>query len=848
MITTLSNGLRVLVESVRRAPVVAFQGWVQVGSGDEVGPEAGLSHMLEHMLFKGTAHGGVGQIARDIEGCGGEINAYTSFDQTVLHLVVPSRFAERGLGVVRDAIFAPALDAEEFEREKLVVLEEIRRGEDDPGHKLSSALFAETYHVHPYGRPVIGTTETVRAFTPRMLREFHHRWYVPGNVTLVVVGDLDEEEMLAAIEGRLGAVAATEPPRRVRPTEPEQTAARCRVLRERVREARVEVAFPLPAVTDERIPATDLLAMIIGQGESSRLNQAVRNRLGLANHVQAVSYTPVDPGVFIVGLSCPPDRLEDALGATVDELRAMVSRGPRPDEVRRAVTNVLSDRTYERETVEGIARKLGYFEALFGDPAAEDRFYAAISRATPGWLMEVAGEVLRPDRATVAALVPEGDATRAEDLLARVQGGLAAASVAIGERADDGPRTERHVLSNGARLLVRENPGSGLVSLRMGMHGGLRFERRRSNGLYNLMARVWPRGTRRRSAVEVAQAIEDIAGRCTAFSGRNSVGLTSTFLASGMDRGLDLFREIAFEPAFDADETDRMRALVLQAIANIPDNPIAEGFLHFHRLMYRAHPFRMPVMGTATSVPRLTPGRLRSAWRRGLRGGNVVLAAVGDFDGGVMAARLTGLLSELPDGSPPAAAPAEEEPIEETRSRTVAVDKEQAHLFIGFPGARVTDPDRHALELLGTVLAGQSGRLFMDLRDRRGLAYSVTAWSQEAVDPGFFATYIGTDPARIDEAREGMLAHLRRLAVEPVPEEELQRAAAYLVGSYEIGMQRGGAVASRLLFDELYGLGHDAMNHYAERVLGQTAADLQRTAAERFTIGRHVELTLMPRR
>ena len=841
---TLSNGLRLFVEEVRRSPVVTFQAWVRVGSADETAEEAGLSHALEHMLFKGTEAGGVGDIARSIEGCGGELNAYTSFDHTVFHCVLPSRFFDRGLDVVHDAIFGPALDADEFEREKQVLLEEIRRGEDDPSSKLGKALFAEMYRVHPYGKPVIGTVESVTAFSGDLLRDFHTRWYRPSNVTLVIVGDVGADEAAAAVERRMGGVADATLPERRRTVEPEPGELRIQVLREPVKESRFEVAFPLPVVTDPDIATADVFAIILGQGESSRLNQEIRLRRRLANHVQAFSYTPCDPGLFLVGLSCPPDQLLEAVEATASLLRGLVQDGVSSEEIRRAVANILSDRVYERETVEGIARKLGYFDSLFADPEAEAAYYAGVAAVTPERIRRFAERTLRASRATVAALVPTEGEDPGPALRASVEAALAPHSIPGGR--SEGPSTERRVLPNGATLLVRETPGSGVVSVRAGMHGGLRFEVPRNNGVHNLLARAWPRGTRRRTALEIAEAMEEIAGRCSAFSGRNSFGMSATFLSTGLDRGLELFREVLLEPALDPAEVDRMRALTQEAIRNIPDNPISQAFLHFHRALYRSHPFRLPMIGTERSVARLTPGMLRAAYRRGLRGGNMVGVAVGDFDGETMMGRLERILGCLPAGDAPAPSIVDEAPLEGVRGKRVSVDKEQAHLLLGFPGARVTDEDRHALEMIAAILGGQSGRLFLDLRDRQGLAYSVTAWSQEAVDPGFFAVYIGTEKSKLRQARAGMHHHLERICQERVPDEEIDRAARYLAGAFEIGLQRGGAVATRILFDELYGIGHGALHEYPDRILSVTADDIQGAAQRRLTLGRHVELTLVP--
>ena len=846
MITTFTNGMKVILEEIRRSPVVSFQAWVQVGSGDEVGPEAGLSHMLEHMLFKGTEESGVGAIALSVESCGGEINAYTSFDQTVLHLVVPARNFGRGLSVVRDAVFGPALDADEFAQEKLVVLEEIRRGEDDPSQKLGKALFADTYRVHPYGRPVIGTEESVKAFSPELLREFHQRWYRPSNVTLVVTGDFAEDEALAAIEECLGGQAGGDAPPHDRVLEPQHDGLQLRHLTEPVQEVRLEMAFPLPSVSHPDIPACDLLSVILGQGESSRLNQEIRLRRRLANQVQAFSYTPRDPGVFIIGLSCPPEVTLDAVEALGEELGRFARDGVTGDELRRARVNILSDRIYERETVEGVGRKLGYFDSLFGDTAAEETFYAGITRADTDELKRVAGSIFDLNVASMCVMTPREFSLDTAEVEARLRKGFEPDAVPMVERPPR-PATERVVLPNGATLLIRENPGSGLVSLRLGFNSGLRYESPRNNGVHNLLSRVWQRGTSNRSALQIAQDMEEIAGRLGAFSGRNSLGLSSTFRASGIEPGLDIFREVLQDATFPENEVERMRALVLEGIRNIPDNPVSLGFLQFHRMLYGKHPLRLPLMGTAASAARITRGMICSALRRSQVAGNAVMAVVGDFDGADMQRRLTEILAEMPAGERELPIIPEGWEPEGIRQRKLFVDKEQAHLFVGFKGARVHDADRHQLEMLSAILAGQSGRLFLDLRDRQGLAYSVTAWSQEAVDPGFFAAYIGTDPARLEQAYEGIYGHLQRLIDEPVSDEEMARAARYLIGSYEIGLQRGGSVASRILFDELYGLGCDYMDDYADRIQAITAADLQTTAQRRLDMDQRVELKLLPK-
>src|SRR4051794_25704845 len=260
----LQNGLTVLVEENHAAPVSALQVWVRVGSADELPGEAGLAHLHEHMLFKGTARRGPGEIARNIEGCGGEINAWTSFDQTVYHVVVASQFLAQGMDVLADAITSAAFDPEELRGEIEVVAEEIRRGPDPPPRKLSKELFAAAYPRHPYGRPVIGSEESVRSFTRDGILRFYRRWYQPENCVLVAVGDFREGQVLELAQRLFAWPRAELAPAAPRAAEPRREEPAVRVRRDVLKEGYLSIAWPAPALRGEDVAALDALSLVLG--------------------------------------------------------------------------------------------------------------------------------------------------------------------------------------------------------------------------------------------------------------------------------------------------------------------------------------------------------------------------------------------------------------------------------------------------------------------------------------------------------------------------------------------------------------------------------------------------------
>lgn len=855
----LPNGLRVVLQENHAAKVVAFQAWVAVGSADEPPELAGIAHVFEHMLFKGTARRGVGQIAHEVEAAGGEINAWTSFDQTVYHLVLASRFFDTGLDILADALQNSSFDPGELERELKVVLEEVKQGEDNPSRVATQALFGAAYSRHPYRRPVIGYTKTVKAFTRERLLDFFHRWYVANNVTLVVVGDFDVKRAQAAIAEAWGKMASR-PLARPDRKEPQQKAPRARVVTQDVRETQVGAAFHIPGIHHDDTAALDLLAIILGQGDSSRLTLGLKRRDQLVTDAFAYAYTPRDPGLLVAGATLPPGDLPAAFAGLLSETFRMRHEEVSETELAKAKAIIESDAIYQKETVQGQARKLGFFETVGGGIDWEDEYNRQVRAVTPATLMAVARKYLTVENATIAALVPDGkgvDTGKLEDQLVaaletgsdEAQARWAPAAVPAPSRGDE--EILRLKLPSGARLLVKRDPSVGLVAMRAVWMGGLRYEDARTNGVNNLIAALVTRGTRTRTGDELAHEIEAMAGSIGGFSGRNSFGLRGEMLARHWERGLELLADCILNPAFSDDELEKERRQALEEIRTQADNISSEAFRLFQQTLYQKHPYRLDVIGTGDSVAALTRKKLVDYYKRHMATSQMTLAIVGDVDPRAVVQKARALFGGAPGK---AAATAPDAPaLPWDAAHPIAgqevfkfQNKQQAHVVYGFPGTTITDPDRFALEVLATILSGQGGRLFVELRDKRGLAYRVSAFSVEGVDPGYFAVYIATSPENLAVAKSGIEDELGKVAAVPVPKAELERAKRYLVGAHEISLQRRAALASTLAFHEAYGVGWDEYRRYAPGILAVTAADVQRVAQKYLVRDRAIVATVKP--
>jgi zinc protease len=842
----LTNGLTVVHEPLHTARVVAFQIWVQVGSADEGPEEAGLAHLHEHMLFKGTSRRGPGEVARDIEAHGGEVNAWTSFDHTVYHVVMASDFAQVGLDVLADAVRAPAFDAGELAREVEVVVEEIKRAEDTPSRRASRDLFAESFLRHPYRLPVLGTAESVRSVTRDRITDFYRRHYLPESMVLVAVGDVEEGPLLGWAEALLGGDwGRGQAAPRHRTQEPPRTGRRLLLRPDDVKEAHVHLSFAAPAVDHEDSPALDVLAMLAGQGDTSRLFRAVKRERRLVNEISAYSYTPRDPGLFGVGFSSPGGDIRQALRATTEVLAGLVAEPCTPAELATLKALVESEATYQRETVQGLARKLGFYETTLGGFEAEARYLAQIAALTPEGIQSVARRTLDLDTAVVTALLPpdaslsEADATQALDDGRRTPRATPTPRPAIPAAVPAKARPAGaevsgvlvHRLPGGATLVVREEHTVPLVAFRAAFPAGLRAESDADNGLSTLVARLLTKGTASRTAEEVAQEVDAYSGGLGGAAGRNSVSLRGEFLSRHLDRAFALFADCLRAPAFGDEEVERERQLQLQDIVAREDRPATLAFDLFARTLYLRHPYRLPVSGEQASVERLDAAAVRAYHARFLAPGSLTLAVIGDVRAEEVVRMAEAAFSSRSAPAAPLVVPPEPPP-DERRSAQRTLPRAQTNVVLGFQGLRVDDPDRHPLSVLTTVLSGQGGRLFVELRDKRSMAYSVSCMAMEGVDPGQIAVYIGTSPDKRDAALAGIEAELRRITDQPVSAAELARAQAHLIGSHEIGLQRNSARAALLALDHCYGLGVENFLHFAERIRAVTTGDVQRVAGQ----------------
>ena len=812
----LDNGLEVLVREDRSAPVVSAQAWCRAGSIDE-GPwlGAGLSHVLEHMLFKGTTTRGAGRIDQEVQAAGGYMNAYTSFDRTVYWINVPNTGAATAIDILCDIFQNATIPADELAKELDVIRREMDMGRDDPGRRASMGLFSAAYARSPYRFPIIGLMDHFNRVTRDDLMAYYREKYAPNNCFMVVVGDVRTDDVLRQVREAFKGTPGRPVPATVIPEEPRQTVARQVIDEAPVELAHFNVAWHMPGIRHPDTPALDVLSTLLGSGRSSRLYQAVRERAALVHSVSAWIYTPGLAGMFGVSGVCDGDKFAAARDEVLAEVERIKTERVSSAELAKAVKQFTAGTLATRKTMEGQAQDLGGNWMSAHDPGFSERYLAAVRRLDPEDIRRVANEYLVESNRTLHALVPTGRAPRPD--------------VVVDETAEH--PVHRWELANGLRLLVREDHRLPFVQFRMALGGGLLAETPTTSGLTGLMARLMSKGTARRTALQLADEIEGLGGSLEPYAGNHSFGVSAEVLSGDFAHGLDLVSDVLLRPSFPAEAVEREREAQLAGIKGQRDHLLSCAFKGLKRGLFGENGYGLDALGTEATVRSFRQEGIASFHRRMVVPHNAVLAIYGDIHAEAVRAEVEAafagwLPAPLPGAHPTARPTALTPRLVEER------DKEQAVIALGFPGTTFDHPDRWPLELLQEACSDMGSRLFMRIRDELGLAYYVGASHFLGRTPGYFAFYCGTAPGEVDRVEAELRDQARQLAEGGLTDEELARAKAKVVGQRKIGRQDLGQVAMQAALDELYGLGHDHGDHEAERYEAVTAEQV-RDAARR---------------
>ena len=845
MLVRLKNGLTVYIIRDSRFPLVCTRLYVGTGSANETAEQAGISHVLEHMVFKGTEKRPKGQVARDVESLGGYLNAATSFDKTWYITDMPAKHWKTGMDVVKDMAFHPSLDPAELEAEKDVIVSELKGGDDTPTRRLFEDLQVAGLAHTVYGRPIIGFEKTIRAVTADDLRAYIRTWYQPQNMMLLVAGDIDPKAVLAHAEELFGDLkndAILPEPAPVR-LEGAAGGPRVEVTRGPWNKVYLGIALPAPALGDQRSIDLDVLAYALGGDGTSQFYRKYRYEKQLVDSISVGNMSLDRAGLFYMVAQLDADKVEPFWQEFTRDLAALDAGKITPDVIERARFNYEDGMDRASETLDGLTSWKATVQFELGGPQGEANVRHALAAVDSARLRQAQDLWLRPDQVRVRVLAPEkAQLPDLDAILQRNWPAPAAERQKAAAAAEKVGKREIVDLGQGRTVILQPDRTIPYVSLEILRPGGNALLKPADQGLAQLTAATLTDGCGTRDLDAMERFVAERAASLSASAGVQSFTVSLTGPARFNADYFALLGDLLHKPTFAEKDVRRQADTLKAALVRRQDNPMSFMGSKINGFLFPGgQPYGFDGLGTAENQDRFGPKNVQTFWKQ-QNAQPWILSVAGDFD----REKVLAFARSLPVPTASAVDVAQPSWGADKRLPLSLPGRQQAHLLLAFHAVPLDHPDAPALMLLESVLSGQSGLLFNKLRDEQGLGYTVTAFYRSLPKAGFMAFYIGTTPRNLDVARQGFSGIIKDIKTDLLPADLLAKGLNRMEGSYYRGRQSLGARADEAASERLLGQPQDFQKRLLEKAAKVTPEQLREVARKYLLVDNMYEVTLLP--
>jgi zinc protease len=779
----------------------------------------------------------VGDLDKKIKAAGGYNNAHTRYESTDFIDILPADKLDVALESMADALQHSTFNAAELDRERLVVLEELSRSQDNPGFEAWNRLTHLVFKQHPYKYPIIGYKERLQTMDRKLLVDYWKRWYRPQNLAVVIVGDVDPADAVKRAGKAFGAWPAGKDKPAKLPAEPKQDGLRYEEATGDIQTTIAIIGLPSVAELDDDNAALDMALSILGGGLSSRLNQGVREKQKLVHSVAAGQFNGAYPGLAYLWAEMEPAQVKPGLAAIWAEVEKMKAEPVSEAELERQRVRLEHDEAAERMSMEGMAGKLGYYESLGGDYRQVDQATARMRAVTAADIQRVMQKYFKVSQSTVVVYRPEKSKATGLDAkgwtaLFKQSEASSAVAESKGEKIPGG--VTRYKLSSGGTLLVKPLHHTPLVAAQIQFDGGQRVEKPEQGGALNLLARTLLKGLPGMDAAALADKMDDLGLALGPQADADRFSLGFQALSAELQPSLALTGRVIREASLPDEELAKEKERVLKDIKDKTDSP--DDYVNdlFNASFFGEDAaYGRPVEGTAASLKRVGPKELRQLRDAALRPERMLAVVVGDVEP-EQARRLIeaelGANAWSAEGKAPA--PAKAAPLKAgPRRKSAKLAKKQAHLILGWPAPTPLSPDYAALRLVNSVMGeGMDSRLFTEVREKRGLCYTVYSTFDRRLEPGSWRIYVGTQPEKLKLAEATCREVAAKIRDEGITAEELKSAKAYAKGLFQVARQDFGTEARILANYESWGLGAEEVEQVAKKLDAVTLEDCKRVA------------------
>ncbi|QHG18456.1 pitrilysin family protein [Nostoc sp. ATCC 53789] len=850
--TVLDNGLTVLTKEVHTAPVVSVQVWYKVGSRNEVKGENGISHQLEHLMFKGTTARPV-QFGRLFSALGSQFNAFTSYDETAYFGTVQRDRLEALLTLEADRMENSLIGPEQLKSEKRVVISELQGYENSPGYRLSRAVMRDAFPNRAYGLSVGGTKADVEKFTVEQVRNYYQTYYSPDNATLVITGDFATEPVLKVVKETYGKLTkrGNEEKRtreNVAPSSPVAPTTKKApiVLKQPGSAALLQAVYPLPDIKHPDVPAIDVMDAILTGGRSSRLYQALVES-GLASSVSGGAAELIEPGWYEINATAAPGQELSKIAQVLQESLGKLQQQPvTTEELNRAKTQLQASYILGNQDITSQASQLGYNQTIAGDYHFIEQYLAAIAKVTPAQVQKVAKTYLNPAKQTIGFFEPTqpdgkpgtssaGSGRTVENFSpgkpvdpAELAKYLPPATSATDSAKQSLP--EEFTLNNGLRVLLLRDRSLPTINLSGQIDAGTEFDGNQKAGLANLTAANLMNGTQTKNALTLAKTLEDLGADLSFSASREGVNVSGEGLSKNLPILIQTLADVLENATFPADQLELSRQRALTSLKVQLDDPRGLGRQVFQQAIYpENHPFHS--FPTFESLKSISRDDLLGFYQKYYRPDSTTIAIVGDFDPVKVKTLLNQAFGTWQATGKPPVLKISSVPLPQTSTRLnkIIPGKAEAVTYIGYNGISRKDPRYYAALILNQILGGDtlSSRLGTEVRDRLGLTYGIYSGFAAGINPGPFLIQMQTAPGDTQKAIASTLALLKQLREQGVTEAEFNTAKRSLTNSYPVDLANPSNVSSIILDNAVLGLSRSEIRDFPQRIQAVTMAQMQ---------------------
>jgi len=824
----LSNGLTVIIEPDHSSSLVCVQFCVRTGSGYEgrfLG--SGISHLLEHLVFShgsssSNRYGSKNRVSQELRDLGGELDAGTSKEYTQYYITVGKDKLDKTLELLYGLISRIEFDDDEFKKEKEVIAHEMDFIEDDPSRCLVDQFYRTAYCGHPFGEPIIGNKTLFSALTADDVKNYHKEQYVPRNMVLIVVGDINPVGIKTTIENTWGKLTDKYPAQIYLSSRPEVKGPVKSVVRKRNQSTSLVLGFYGPSVNSLDMYAMDLLAEIAGGGKSSRLVKILRDKLGIVTNISAWSYTPSVTGIWGVSANIIGKDWGLTTKAILKEIIKLRCDGCLESELRKAKKRMLNSHYNGMESLNGKASDLFYSEFYARNPLYGATYINGILKTTKEDILRCAREYLRKENRVESVLLPESDDR---------ESGISADYMA-------GRDVIKKELPNRMRVILCKDDRVPLALIRIAARGGVLDEG--IPGVSYFLSQLWLKENQK-----VVKDIEDAGGNISAYSGNNSFGVTIKVSSVDAKMALDNAKKMITGMTITPEKYELVRKIQLAEIKQEMDDPYGFALREVKKLFFENHPYSNSILGTEESVNSVKEKDLKDIFNRYTVPSEIVLGVFGDVDTKNIFSYIEGTYGAIP-ARPFLSEKNNYKIVEKVEEKTLVRGSDQAIIMLAYPGINIYDRDKYAVELLVEYLSGQAGILYEGVREESGLSYSVGAVNYSGVEKGALIIYAATSPDKVELVKSILYKQIARAKSKDMPGKELDGIKNYHITETENAWQSMGGFSSEIMSDELYGLGVDYYKQYLDNIRKVTAADIKAAANKYFKDNWRTQLVVMP--